>query len=59
MRVHCHLKGYMIWTIAYIGTEFSFLHLMHAIDSGYISPQDLSNGGGGLFEIVNFDILLK
>jgi hypothetical protein len=47
----------MIWTIAYIGTEFSFLHLMHAIDSGYILPQDLSTGGGGLFEIVNLDIL--
>jgi hypothetical protein len=30
---------------------------MHAIDSGYISPQGRGNGGGGLFEIVNFDIL--
>jgi hypothetical protein len=48
----------MIWKIAYIGVEFSFLHLlMHAIGSGYISPQVRGNRGGGLFEIVNFDIL--
>jgi hypothetical protein len=46
----------MIWKIAYIGAEFSFLHLlMHAIDSGYISPQGRANRG--VFEIVNVDIL--
>ena len=31
-----YLKGYMIWKIAYIGAEFSFLHLTDACDRQWL-----------------------
>jgi hypothetical protein len=47
----------MIWKIAYIGAEFSFLHLTNACDRQWLYFTPGLYFTPWLFEIVNFSIL--